>query len=369
METSPLVDSTAAAVGALGATLALYPLDVAKTRIQTEQHSPAQPRGTLATCAAIAREGGVRELLVGVGPKAVSTVLSSFVFYYVFESLKRLYARTGLAPGTISSLALGSLAGAINACATLPADTVTTRLQAGGRAELEGCASACSHIYAESGIAGCAPRRARGPRDVERRRAARRPERDARPRSRAPRHLAGRFWRGLSASLMLVANPAINVTVFDALRARLLVALAAAERAVDGDAPPQTLSGAQAFLLGCLAKAVATLLTYPLIRVKVLQQAAKARELKRQQSAPTLQAPPPRAPDGRGGALGESGGALALLRELWRREGARGLYVGFSAQLFTTVLKAGLLLAGKERALALTLRLLSSRRRLRTRPH
>jgi hypothetical protein len=56
-----------------------------------------------------------------------------------------------------------------------------------------------------------------------------------------------------------------------------------------------------------------------------------------------------------------------ILREVWAREGVSGLYVGCNAQLLTTVLKAGLLLMGKEQAMALTLRLLSSRRRITTR--
>jgi hypothetical protein len=133
----------------------LYPLDVAKTRIQTDKTRPqGARRGTISTCAAIAREGGCARLFAGVGPKAFSTVLSSFVFYYVLESLKRLYARTGRKLGTASSLALGSLAGAINACVTLPAETVATRLQAAVGSETESCLGACRQIFAESGAAG-----------------------------------------------------------------------------------------------------------------------------------------------------------------------------------------------------------------------
>ncbi|KAJ1628527.1 hypothetical protein T492DRAFT_874950 [Pavlovales sp. CCMP2436] len=50
-------DSTAAAVGALGATLALYPLDLAKTRIQAATDGEER-RGPLGTCLAIAQKDG-----------------------------------------------------------------------------------------------------------------------------------------------------------------------------------------------------------------------------------------------------------------------------------------------------------------------
>lgn len=347
---SPLEESTAAAVGALGATLALYPLDVAKTRIQAEAGSAAAPaRGALATCVSIARREGAAQLLVGVGPKAACTVVSNFAFAYFFETLKRLHARLGLTAGVASSLCLGSLAGALNICATLPAETVTTRLQVGGRRVPETCCSACRHILAEGGLAGCAHARAA--------RLAQLPcpsrEPSARPRAR------GRFWRGFAASLVLVANPAINVTVFDALKARLLAALGRLR-----GRPARSLSVAQAFALGCVAKAVATLVTYPLIRVKVMQQSAKQAQPQPAGARPSQsRAGHTGGGDGNAPAAGGAGAksAAALLREIWAAEGVGGLYLGCSAQLLTTVLKAGLLLMGKEKALALARALLRRR--------
>lgn len=161
MPVSAAIDSTSAALGALLATLALYPLDVAKTRIQAEPGT-SRERGTLAMCARIAREDGPLALLVGVTPKAVSTVLSNFAFFYFLAALKRAYSRVGRPPGTAASLAMGSLAGALNMSVTLPTETVTTRLQAASAANQEGLFSSMANIYDEEGILGCvAPRRAR----------------------------------------------------------------------------------------------------------------------------------------------------------------------------------------------------------------
>jgi adenine nucleotide transporter 17 len=110
-------------------------------------------------------------------------------------------------------------------------------------------------------------------------------------------------------------------TAFDQARRRLLSG-AAAGRA--------ELSAAEAFVLGAASKALATALTYPAIRTKVLMQ--------------TMQ-----------GGGGDAGGAhppglLATARAVARREGAAGLYRGLRAQLLKTVLVAALQLMVKEKS-------------------
>lgn len=141
------------------------------------------------------------------------------------------------------------------------------------------------------------------------------------------------------------------MTVFDALKARVLRAASALQ-----GRPVRALTAAQAFLLGALSKALATVLTYPLIRVKVLQQAGKRR---------AEAGAKPGEPEGAGATRDaarppaqQPAGTAELLAAIWRAEGARGLYKGCDAQLLTTVLKSGLLLMSKEQVLRLTIRLL-----------
>ena len=134
--------------------------------------------------------------------------------------------------------------------------------------------------------------------------------------------------------MVLVVNPAINVTVFDALKERLLTILSRRRgKAV------RSLSNAQAFVLGSLSKALATILTYPLIRVKVLQQTERSPRDARLRRA-------------------QSKGTLELLSDITHAQGLGGLYRGCEAQLLSTVLKSGLLLMSKEQVLRLTLALL-----------
>ena len=78
------------------------------------------------------------------------------------------------------------------------------------------------------------------------------------------------FYRGLAASVLLCVNPAIYNTVFDQLKARLLARI----EARSGGRRVVALSTVQAFVLGVIAKAIATLLTYPYIRAKMVMQAA-----------------------------------------------------------------------------------------------
>lgn len=94
--------------------------------------------------------------------------------------------------------------------------------------------------------------------------------RHAGPRSRYKEDGVAAFYRGLAASVLLCVNPAIYNTVFDQLKARLLARI----QARSGGRRVVALSTLQAFALGVIAKAIATLLTYPYIRAKMVMQAA-----------------------------------------------------------------------------------------------
>lgn len=78
-----------------------------------------------------------------------------------------------------------------------------------------------------------------------------------------------RFWRGFAPSLVLTCNPAINYTAFDLLKALWLK-----RRAVmDGTGTVSSggfLNPLEAFVIAAAAKCLATLVTYPLIRAKVI---------------------------------------------------------------------------------------------------
>ncbi len=96
----------------------------------------------------------------------------------------------------------------------------------------------------------------------------------------------------------------------------------------------------QAFWIASVAKCIATLLTYPIIRVKVLmiasQKGSKVAGLEKKKALPE---PPPPA------------GEFGLLRTgqtLYASDGFRGFYSGCTAQLVSTTLKGAIQLVTKE---------------------
>lgn len=73
-----------------------------------------------------------------------------------------------------------------------------------------------------------------------------------------------RLWAGLALSLLLTTNPAIQHTVFDQLKLWRL-----SRNSSTAGQQSQLLTTAEAFLIAAGSKALATLITYPLIRAKV----------------------------------------------------------------------------------------------------
>lgn len=80
----------------------------------------------------------------------------------------------------------------------------------------------------------------------------------------------GGFYKGIQAYVVLCLKPAIQYTVYEQVKQIVITArrLQAHGKAVVDD----SLSAAEAFFLGMFARIVATMLTYPYLRAKVLLQ-------------------------------------------------------------------------------------------------
>ncbi|PPR97349.1 hypothetical protein GOBAR_AA23322 [Gossypium barbadense] len=136
---------------------------------------------------------------------------------------------------------------------------------------------------------------------------------------------------GLGISLLLTSNPAIQFTVFDQLKQRLLKQKL---KEADHDSSPVVLSAFAAFLVGAISKSVATILTYPAIRCKVMIQASDPDEdddkTKRAQRKPRKT-------------------VSSVFCNIWKKEGIPGFFKGIEAQITKTVLSSALLLMIKEK--------------------
>jgi len=80
------------------------------------------------------------------------------------------------------------------------------------------------------------------------------------------------LWNGTITSLLLICNPVIQKFVYDTLRHKILFHRLLRQQQV---AKPIVLKPVEAFLLGAVSKAVATILTYPLQLAQVLLRMQK----------------------------------------------------------------------------------------------
>ncbi|XP_002740530.1 peroxisomal membrane protein PMP34-like [Saccoglossus kowalevskii] len=277
-----LVHAVAGATGSAVSMTVFYPLDAARVRLQIDDKRKA--KHTPQVIADIAQEEGISSLYKGLLPVLQSLCCSNFVYFYTYNGLKLSYYGATRTPTGFSDLAIGFIAGVTNVLITTPLWVANTRLKLQGvrlksNADKEvkhprynGMIDALCKIYKDEGI--------------------------------------NILWSGTFPSLMLVANPSIQFAVYEALkRSQLPLAGTGNE-----------LSSLTIFLMGAVAKAVATIATYPL---QVIQSRLRYH--------------------GNKGENGKKMGFLAMVMDLVKTRGLRGMFKGLEAKLLQTVLMAALM--------------------------
>ncbi|XWS64553.1 hypothetical protein CRYUN_Cryun05aG0014000 [Craigia yunnanensis] len=241
-------------------------------------------------------------LIPGLGTKNLQSFIAQFV-YYGYSYFKRLYLEKSVSKsiGTKANLILAAAAGACTAISTQPLDTASSKMQTSAFGKSKGLWKTLTEGT-----------------------------------------LSDAF-DGLGISLLLTSNPAIQYTVFDQLKQRLLKQKLKA----DHGSSSVVLSAFTAFLLGAISKSIATILTYPAIRCKVMIQAADPDDDDRTKRA-------------RPKSCKTVSGVVCAI---WRREGILGFFKGLEAQITKTVLSSALLLMIKEKITATTWVLLLAIRR------
>ncbi|KAI0165807.1 peroxisomal carrier [Xylariaceae sp. FL1272] len=292
VQSKPLPPWGSAVAGATGAVLAnalVYPLDIVKTRLQVqvkhttgEVHPGAEPHYT-STWDAITRmvaDDGLLGLYAGMHGALIGVASTNFAYFYWYTIVRELYnksKRFAHPPSTATELALGAIAGAIAQVFTIPVAVVTTRQQTQSKADRKGLlATAREVIDSEDGPSG--------------------------------------LWRGLKASLVLVVNPAITYGAYERLKTMMFPG-------------KSRLTPGEAFLLGAMSKALATVVTQPLIVAKV-----------------GLQSKPPPQRQGK-----HFKGFIEVMQFIIKHEGVSGLFKGIGPQLMKGLLVQGILMMTKER--------------------
>lgn len=290
-----LSEATSGAIGSLLSTTILYPLDTCKTKYQAEvrAHGQQKYRKLSDVLWEAMSNGQVLSLYQGLGTKNLQSFISQFVYFYGYSYFKRLYLkRSGnKSIGAKANLIIAATAGACTAIITQPLDTASSRMQTSAFGKSKGLWKTLTEgTWSDA-------------------------------------------FDGLGISLLLTSNPAIQYTVFDQLKRRMLKG----KQNKAGGTSPQALSAFVAFVLGAVSKSIATVLTYPAIRCKVTIQAADPNENGTEKTQP------------------RSRKTLAgVVCAIWKREGVLGFYKGLHAQILKTVLSSALLLMIKEKIAATT---------------
>ena len=164
----------------------------------------------------------------------------------------------------------------------------------------------------------------------------------------------GHLWSGTWASLLLVSNPVIQFFTYEQIKAALLRRRQDQRRIIpvgsssSGASPSfDTLSPLNAFVIGAVAKTIATVATYP---VQLAQTVLRLQE-KRTPTGTT---------DGRSdheeiradAAHGDQD-TLRCLARIYQEGGIAGIYQGMNAKLLQTVLTASFMFIGYEKILEL----------------
>lgn len=287
-----LVHAVAGATGSVFAMFVFYPLDTARTRLQVDdkrkaKHSPV-------VMAEIAKEEGVLSLYRGLFPVLVTLCCSNFVYFYTYNGLKTVYLGEMEKAAPIKDLTFAFIAGVINVLVTTPLWVVNTRLKLQG---------ANFHT-------------------------------DEHKEAKVPRYRGildglwkiARFegfpslWNGTLPSLVLASNPSVQFMVYEAIKRYFQSILKTKE-----------LSGFLYFIIGAIAKTVATVVTYPLQVVQSKSRSGFHKKSERQ-------------------------GIIQNLIDLVKHNGISSLYKGLEAKLIQTVLTAALMFLTYEKIAAFIFR-------------
>jgi hypothetical protein len=181
----------------------------------------------------IIKKEGISGLYVGLVSGLAGNVVAAFSYYYIYSTVRNNYHKSiGFKQiSTAMELTLGATAGALCQFIVLPIGIVTTRQQT--NSEKLSIIDTIKTIIQDDGIQD--------------------------------------LWKGLRASLVLCVNPAITFGMFERIKGIIL------SKALDPKAP---LNAKQAFIIGAMAKALATIVTCikSLIRSVHYGQSANAME-------------------------------------------------------------------------------------------
>lgn len=217
--------ATSASVGQVVGTAVTFPLDVAKTRMQT---TLGKGKKTMfQALAEVFAQDGIMGMIMMFPPKGIAQGVTRFSYYYFYAWLGTAYKSRYGRPGTVANLAIGYLAGLLNTGILNPFETISNMVISDRSLSVR---DALTTATKEDGLGG--------------------------------------LFRGWESTFVVSMNPAVQNTVYDQIKASLQ------------KMQQSGLGYWQSFWLGAFAKAVATVSTYPVQRAKMIVQCDRDEEVK-----------------------------------------------------------------------------------------
>lgn len=269
--------------GAVSASI-LYPLEVLKTKMQAsgdDTEEGEEKKGMVEYAKDLYEKEGSAVYLNGIETSAFQSAMEKAFYFFAYTTLKNVHSafrsiidpRNASKPiGGFTNLALGCLAEWAHLPITMPIDCLSTAIQT---SKNENAMALMMTILKE-----------------------------------------GNMYKGIQAYYVLCFKPALQYTVFEQVKGIMLKSR-----------KEKTLSAAEAFLLGMVARAVATVAVFPFVRAKVVMQSRK--QDASQEGQPTS--------------------VMELLKEIHETGGIPALYQGLGPELTRGVFSAALMLTIKEK--------------------
>ncbi|KAF5341807.1 hypothetical protein D9611_001658 [Ephemerocybe angulata] len=314
---TPFGAALAGALGGCFSTAVVYPLDVAKTRIQA---LPGGKDNSMFTVLLrIYAKEGLKGLYRGFGATMLNTFSQQYAYFFFYSFVRNSYTKrlaSKLPPGsklpalsTAAELLLGALAGALAQIFTIPVSVIATRQQVGRPTKIRDDipTEAVVDSKTDDSFLGVA-------------------------REIVDEEGVGGLWLGIKPGLVLTVNPSITYGVFERVKTIVLAGNGSSK-----------LSPWMSFVIGAISKTLATVVTYPYIMAKVRIQARSADAEDAVETHHSL--PKPHTfhhKDSR------HVGALDILARVWKKEGFTGWYQGMQAQITKAVISQALLFTSKE---------------------
>jgi len=271
--------------GAISASI-LYPLEVLKTKMQAVDDDDEDKKDDMLTFSRkLYRREGAAVFFRGIETSAFQSALEKALYFFSYTFLKEVYAvlNGGGQMGVTSNLLLGCMAEWMHLPISMPVDYMTTQIQTSTDAPLKVLLNMLSM-----------------------------------------KNKMGTYYKGIQAYYVLCFKPAIQYMVFDQVKAIWVK-----------PRKNKTLGAGEAFLLGMIARTIATMICFPYVRAKVLLQKAKSG-------------------DGVVNGVASDGTPkdltmTSVLASAFEADGIGGLYQGVGPELTRGIFSAALMLMIKER--------------------